>query len=48
MVVDVILKDVNISISEYLQALADDLASILERNNIVDIRRRAHLTVYNL
>ena len=43
LVADVILKDVNINISEFLQALADDLASILEGNNIVDIRKRAQL-----
>ena len=45
LVADVVLKDVNINIQEFLQALADDLASIIAGNDITNIRKRAQLVL---
>lgn len=41
LVADPLLKKVNITLEEFLQALADDLASIIDGDNILDIRERA-------
>ena len=45
LVVDVLIKEINVTLAEFLQALADDLASLFSGANIVPLRQRAQIVL---